>query len=231
MESIFITLLLSFFLSLLLLKILPVIVQKIIDFKEEQKRRKYERYDIQNEYINYFYFILLFITIFYNFMNYKVINLIYFNLLTYLGIIIIDIDRRIRIIPNELVLIIFLLGFIVQLMTKGLLGLLSGFIAMLISLLIFLITAKITQLISGTLGVGGGDIKLVMAISLLIGKERVLDFLFCIVISLAIYFVYGFSTKIINKNSTFPMAVQIIGGFLILIYQPLIELGFNIIMG
>lgn len=131
-------------------------------------------------------------------------------------------DERIRIIPNELVLFIMIVGIVHQLLTNGIRGLGSGFLALIITGAIFFLSAFVTRFFSGSIGVGAGDIKLAMALSIIMGLENMSIFLIGIVLFLVVYLLIGLFTKTIAIGSSFPMCIQIMGGSIIAIYKPII---------
>lgn len=192
--------------------------EKIIAYKEEKREKSYERYPynpLNNRILNIIVGALLFGISFYYFNIYKALLSIIFAIL---GIVIVTIDKKVRIIPNELVLVIFLLGLFNQILTKGFQGLKSGLLALILTSIIFFLSAFITKKLSGSIGVGAGDVKLAMAISLYAGIEGVFDFYYGIAIFLALYVLLGLFTKTIKMGHTFPMGTQIIGGFMVVIY-------------
>ena len=192
--------------------------EKIIAYKESKREKSYERYPynpFNNRILNIIVGALLFGISFYYFNIYKALLTIVFAIL---GIVIVTIDKKVRIIPNELVLVIFLLGLFNQILTKGLQGLKSGLLAFILTSIIFFLSAFITKKLSGSIGVGAGDVKLAMAISLYAGIEGVFDFYYGIAIFLALYVLLGLFTKTIKMGHTFPMGTQIIGGFMVVIY-------------
>ncbi len=192
--------------------------EKIIAYKEGKRENSYERYpynSVNNKIINIIVGALLFGISFYYFNIYKALLTIIF---ASLGIAIVTIDKKVRIIPNEIVLVIFLLGLFSQILTKGFQGLKSGLLALLLTTIIFFLSAFITRKLSGSIGVGAGDVKLAMAISLYAGIEGVSEFYFGIAVFLILYILLGFYTKTLKMGHTFPMGTQIVGGFMVLIY-------------
>ncbi|WP_350343115.1 prepilin peptidase [Proteinivorax tanatarense] len=131
-------------------------------------------------------------------------------------------DERIRIIPNELVLLLLITGLLNQLIINGFKGVGAGILALAIVTMIFFISARLTKLMSGSLGVGAGDIKLVMALSLMVGLDKIVLFVVGIAAFLLVYILYGLFTYKIKVGSRFPMCTQIMGGFMIVMYQPVL---------
>lgn len=146
------------------------------------------------------------------------------SVIAFLAVYGIRIDQRIRIIPNEMVLCVLVIGLIYQFVSNGFHGLSTGLIAMLLTGILFFATAFLTKAFSGSLGVGAGDIKLAIALSFMLGLPNILTFLIGIVLCLLIYIVIGFYTKTMYIGSTFPMCAQLMGGALFALYYPVISM-------
>lgn len=123
------------------------------------------------------------------------------------------VDFRIRIIPNELVVIIFALGLLFNVAEGDLRHLGLSVVSGVITFFLFMITARITYYFAKSMGVGAGDVKLATAAAFAVGLNRLSDFYVGIVAALLLYMVVGFSLGLIKMKSTFPMGVQIMFGF------------------
>lgn len=135
------------------------------------------------------------------------------------------IDNEIRIIPNEFVLAILFLGFLSRFLLDGMAGIQDSLIGGGISLLILLLSMLFTFLLRKTVGVGGGDFKLIIAISIAVGFSGIFDFLFGLSVALIAYILLGFKMKFLTRKSYFPMAGMIMAGFLFSLLLPvLVEL-------
>lgn len=130
----------------------------------------------------------------------------------FVAIIVALIDHRIRIIPNELVLLVFLVGFFFNLTEGGARHLLFSVLSCLATFCLFLLTAWITYFFVKSIGVGAGDIKLASAIAFAVGFNRLSWFYAGIGFALLVYIVIGFYLKRIKIGSTFPMGGQIMAG-------------------
>lgn len=124
------------------------------------------------------------------------------------------IDTQIRIIPNEFILAIFLLGILFNLTEGGFLQMLFSIGAGLFTFLIFLLAARITHALVKQMGVGAGDVKLASVAAFAVGWSRVSWFFFGIVISLTVYLLFGLYFKRLQMGSHFPMGGQLYGGFI-----------------
>lgn len=198
------------------------LVEKVIEYKEDKNKGKYEIKKMEmywDRSVNTLVLLILSnLALFYYRPPYVFLILT----LTFLGLLAIRIDERIRIIPNELVLAIFILGIIKQILTFGIKGLVSGTLGLLATSLLFVGSAYITRLLSGSIGVGAGDIKLAMAISFFLGISGIYKFWLGIVLFLAGFVILGLKNKTLKIGSSFPMAMQIIGGFILVLYEPII---------
>ncbi len=198
------------------------IVDEMVLWKEKQNNKKYTLYRIEYKRDKWINGILVSIGIVVAFEYFKFYEFILVSIMCILAVFGARIDERIRIIPNELVLLILVIGIVNQLATGGLRSLGSGLLALIITAGIFFSSAFTTRLLSGSIGIGAGDIKLAMVLSLMLGFENVYLFLMGIVLFLVFYIIIGFSTKTIWVGSTFPMCIQIMGGCIIAMYEPVI---------
>lgn len=122
------------------------------------------------------------------------------------------VDFRIRIIPNELVLLFFLTGIPFNLAEGGIGQLATSVISCLCTFALFLLTARITYCFVKSIGVGAGDVKLASAVAFSVGTSRLSWFYIGIAVSLLAYISIGFYLKKIKIGSTFPMGGQIMAG-------------------
>lgn len=155
---------------------------------------------------------------------------IYGMIVSFLAIYIMRVDQMFRIIPNEAVLLILVLSLF-RLTTSG--PTLARFGESLLSILlvigIFGLSMVFTKLMSGMFGVGAGDIKLAFALALGLSFHESIEFMFMIAIFLLVYILYGILTGSVKKHHTFPMGVQIMGGYLCLIMLPYASQIFEVI--
>jgi leader peptidase (prepilin peptidase)/N-methyltransferase len=124
------------------------------------------------------------------------------------AIIISVIDIKIRLIPNELVLLILFLGVVFQVLCFGWQTQLNALLCMVAVGLVFIITAKVV----GFEQVGAGDIKLAATIGLILGYPNIMIAVMGMCVTLFIFCVGGLVIKKMVKNSTFPFAPFIMFG-------------------
>jgi leader peptidase (prepilin peptidase)/N-methyltransferase len=127
-----------------------------------------------------------------------------------LGIIVAFIDIKIRIIPNELVLVMFVLGIIFQTVNYGLQGILGSIVCMIVIMVIF--TA-----VAGFMGfgkVGAGDVKLAGAIGFSLGYPLVVVATLFMAIVLLAYILIGLALKKIALITMLPLAPFLAAGYI-----------------
>jgi leader peptidase (prepilin peptidase)/N-methyltransferase len=126
-----------------------------------------------------------------------------------IGIIIGFIDISIRIIPNELVLMLLILGIVFQILNFGLGALIYAAISMIVMMTVFVSVAAFV----GFGKVGAGDVKLAGAVGLALGYPLVITAVYMMSVVLFIYIAVGLLTKKISLATMFPLAPFIISGF------------------
>ncbi|SHI18995.1 leader peptidase (prepilin peptidase) / N-methyltransferase [Sporobacter termitidis DSM 10068] len=132
------------------------------------------------------------------------------------------IDLHIRIICNEVVLLIFVTGIAYRLLDGGVYALLGSLAALGINLVIFGGAALVTKLVTKELGVGVGDVKLAAVIAVTVGYPGVLYFLGGLAVAVGVYCILGLIHRFLTIKSTFPMCGHIMFGFLIALFIPFI---------
>ena len=130
------------------------------------------------------------------------------------------VDSAIRIIANEMLLIMLLIGLSYRFLAGGVSSLLGSLGAMLLVILIFGAAAGFTYLKKGNGGVGMGDIKLAMVIAITVGYPGVLHFLIGLAFAVSIYCVVGLLSRRLLFGSLFPMCGHIMAGLLFALFRP-----------
>jgi leader peptidase (prepilin peptidase)/N-methyltransferase len=126
-----------------------------------------------------------------------------------LAFIIAFIDINIRIIPNELVLTIIILGIIFQTINYGLYGIIGSIMSMIFIMIVF--TA-----IAGFMGfgkVGAGDVKLAGAIGLALGYPLIITAMGTMAIVLLVCILAGLAFKKIQLSTMLPLAPFLAVGY------------------
>lgn len=132
------------------------------------------------------------------------------------------IDYHIHIIANEIVLFLLLTGIVYRFIDGGFSSLIGALWAFLITIGIFGGAAVFTYWRKGTIGIGAGDLKLVMAIAVTVGYPGVFYFLAGIAAAIILYCFVGLKFRMLTWNSSFPMCAHIMIGFLTGLFYPYI---------
>lgn len=129
-------------------------------------------------------------------------------------------DHYIRLIPNEYVLFLFVIGLIYRIIRGGGEGVLNSLAAFGISLLFFGGSAAVFYLIKKQSGIGAGDIKLAMAVSIIVGYPGVLYFILGSALAMMVYILFIMRMHMFNMQYYFPMAAHLCIGFFIALMTP-----------
>ena len=127
-----------------------------------------------------------------------------------LGIIFAYIDIKIRIIPNELILVLLTLGIIYQAFNYGLEGILGAIICMVFIMIVF--TALATFMGLGK--VGAGDVKLAGAIGFALGYPSVVTAMGAMAAVLLSYILIGLALRKIRLTTMLPLAPFLVAGYI-----------------
>lgn len=139
-----------------------------------------------------------------------------------LGLIIAVIDINIRIIPNELVLTLIILGITFQTINFGFKNILGAIISMIAVMIIF--TA-----VAGFMGfgkVGAGDVKLAGAIALALGYPLIITAVGIMAIVLLTYILIGLALKKIYLSTMLPLAPFLSAGYILALLTIVLNVGF-----
>lgn len=132
------------------------------------------------------------------------------------------VDSYIRIIGNEMLLCLLPIGIAYQIFcgkeTEALSKLLDSLGGLGIIIFTFGLAMLGTKKLKGVIGVGMGDVKLSMVIGLTVGWSGALAFLGGMAVSIVVYCFVGLRSRLLQKNSFFPMCGMIMAGFLVAIY-------------
>lgn len=197
-------------------------VDKMVMWKQKQKGKTYSICRVERSWDKWINGIVVSAGMALAFYYFDIYKAIFTSIMSVIAVFGTRLDERIRIIPNEMVLFVLVLGLIDQISTNGLKGIGSGLLALVITGVIFFLSALITKSLSGAIGVGAGDIKLAMVLSLMMGMENVFTFLMGIALFLLFYLLVGIFTGMLSFESPFPMCIQIVGGSIVALYKPII---------
>ncbi|MDF2700964.1 MAG: peptidase prepilin type [Haloplasmataceae bacterium] len=128
-----------------------------------------------------------------------------------LGLIITYIDIKTRIIPNELVLTLIILGIIFQIINFGPKALIGSLISMIVMMFVFISIAGFV----GFGKVGAGDVKLAGAMGVALGYPLIITSVGVMAVVLLIFILIGMALKKIYLSTMLPMAPFMISGYVI----------------
>ena len=126
-----------------------------------------------------------------------------------LGIMLIVVDLRLRLIPNEVLLWMLILGIPMQIMLKGVNGLLGG---VFLSMVVFCLCATLGRFM-GFYKIGAGDVKLAMVMAITLGNPAVLTALLGMSGSLLVVLLVGLLLKKMTLKSMLPLGPFIVPGY------------------
>lgn len=132
------------------------------------------------------------------------------------------VDHHIHIIANEVILFLLLAGIAYR-FVDGVPGFFKGSLqAVMITAALFGGAAAFTYMRKNTIGVGAGDLKLVLVISFMLGYPTVLYFLGGLAFALIAYCIVGIKAGLLTLNGSFPMCAHIMFGFTVGLFYPYI---------
>lgn len=211
-------------LSVLVAVIYFFLAPKIADWVlQEKKKRRKKPLEIKelNPYCWYAVGLVSLVATYFALEKFDVVHLSFFLVFELFAAVISMIDFRARIIPNELVMILSAIGFIYSLVTKGLQGLGIALIAPVVLFILFMIIMVGFQKLTGKQFVmGAGDLKLMMAASLVVGNLAGFQiFLLGMAGFMMAYILIGLGLKKITLYSLYPMAAFIMLGMLLGLFE------------
>lgn len=211
-------------LSVLVAVIYFFLAPKIADWiLQEKKKRRKKPLEIKelNPYCWYAIGLTSLVATYFALEKFDIVHLSFFLVFELFAAVISIIDFRARIIPNELVMILSAIGFIYSLVTKGLRGLGVALIAPVVLFILFMIIMVGFQKLTGKQFVmGAGDLKLMMAASLVVGNLAGFQiFLLGMAGFMMAYILIGLGLKKITLYSLYPMAAFIMLGMLLGLFE------------
>lgn len=128
-----------------------------------------------------------------------------------IGLIIAYIDINIRIIPNELVLALIILGVLFQIINFGPKALIGALVSMIVMMVVFTSVAGFV----GFGKVGAGDVKLAGVMGLTLGYPLIITAVGIMSFFLLLFILIGMALKKIYLSTMLPMAPFMISGYII----------------
>ena len=130
------------------------------------------------------------------------------SILISLAVIITAVDIKIRLIPNELVLVLILLGVVYRLNLAGISGILASLSGAFIMVLLFGLSGKI----AGFNKVGAGDLKLAFAIGIVCASTNIVPALLVMAVTLGVVSVGGMIIGKLRRTDMIPFAGFMMAG-------------------
>lgn len=130
-------------------------------------------------------------------------------ILVSLGLVITFVDIQIRIIPNELIVAVSVVGIVFQVTSYGLWSLIIALVCMVVMMVIFTSVAAFV----GFGKVGAGDVKLAGAMGLALGYPLVVIAIGIMTFVLLVFILIGFALKKIFLSTMLPLAPFMMAGF------------------
>lgn len=137
-----------------------------------------------------------------------VVTAVELSVLFTIAVVVISVDNSIRIIPNEIVLILLGIGFVINLIHFTIF---NGLIGMVTGLVLFIIAG----LIGGFNKVGMGDIKLIIPIGLIAGYPNSLFAILVMSLLILVYSAVGMMSKKITLKTTLPFGGFMMSGLIV----------------
>lgn len=185
--------------------LVPFISNKVILYKEKKKGKSYEKWNI-NKGKGMLYSIFTVAAWVALAVYYPGWKMFYLGIVLTAAIIAAYIDSRCRILPNEIVLLVLLAGFLYQVVNEGIAGIGSSLLGMTVGGGVFFLSSLIVRK-SGA--VGAGDVKYMLAAGALVGFPGVLSCMVMMAVCLLVYCVVGLIVKKLTLYSYFAMGVFI----------------------
>lgn len=133
------------------------------------------------------------------------------DLLFTMAVLVTIIDIRIRIVPNELLIVMIIFGIAFQAVQFGLTAILISAVCMIAMMVFFTVVAGIV----GFDKVGAGDVKLAGAMGLVLGYPNIISALLIMCAGFAIFSVGGIAIRKLTMKSMLPFAPFMMAGMVI----------------
>ena len=185
--------------------------QRLITFKCNQRHRQIPNIDMGTKFrvVMVLVFMFLFSVIF---LGMNIVPAIIACVIMTIAVTCTYVDSKLRIIPNEAVLALLVLGIAFRVSKDGFSSLLGSLGALAIIIAVFGGCAVFMKIKKGTPGVGAGDLKMAMVMAISVGFPGVLYSLGALAVSMIIYCFVGIQTRMMRMDSYFPMCLHLTVG-------------------
>lgn len=188
----------------------PLMYRKIIDFKCAQKSRKVPKFHKGMIYKVIFGMLNMIFYMIANILTGNIVLAASASIIITIAIIITVVDIKIRLIPNELILILLGLGIIYRLILAGISGIGPSFFGALIMLGLFGISGKM----AGFNKVGAGDIKLAFLIGIICSSTNLMPALAVMAMTMAFVSLGGMIVGSLKRTDMIPFAGFMMSGMI-----------------
>lgn len=130
------------------------------------------------------------------------------------------IDSKMRIIPNELILVVLAAGIVFRLSESGPKGFIGSIAAFLGVVAVCAVSAVITKKLRGVSGVGAGDLKLCAAVAIMAGVPGVYFFAIGFAVAVIVFLGYCIAIGTLKMGNTFPMCPHLMIGMMAVVVLP-----------
>lgn len=141
-------------------------------------------------------------------------------LIIQIALVCIPVDWYIRIIANEAVLILLVLGILYRILAGGAASLLGSLGALALVTAIFGGSAAVMTALKGSPEVGAGDLKYAMVLAITVGWPGVIYLLAFFAAAVLIYIFLGMKMSALTMKSYFPMCLHLSVGLLGALFVP-----------
>ena len=139
-----------------------------------------------------------------------------------IALVCVFVDWYIRIIANEAILVLLVLGVIYRILAGGVSSLIGSLEALGLVTVLFGGCAALMTAVKGSPGVGAGDLKYAMVLAITVGWPGVIYLLLCFAAAVLIYVFAGMSMKILTIKTYFPMCLHLSVGLLGGVFLPIL---------
>lgn len=204
------------FLGIISLILIPKGAFSIIKYKCSKEDIEIPDFFSNKSYI-FLGFIILFVFYFIYYLDMEIYLKILVILLIDISLVLVLIDLKINIIPNELLIVLFLIGFINSIAVSGISGIKNSAIGAFLMVLFF----TISIVFFGTSKLGAGDLKLGVIAGFISSLQYLPTMLFMMAVSISVVCITGLITQKLKRTDIIPFAGFIIFGMDIALLQSL----------
>lgn len=212
-----INVIISCIVSFLLFFSVPIISNKVIKYKDDKRSRdnKLVYYSEPNSFLLFSMFFVAFVSIYISLSLFEIWRFIFILIFIFIACIGTYIDIKVRIIPNEMIMVLMGLGILYRFGDEGFIGgaygvlTAVGMFAFLVASF-FLAKSFFIHIQPG----GAGDLKLMMAVAIIVGYPDILVSVFACMVSYIVFVSFGILFKRIKMTSYLPMAGFIMFGLI-----------------